>query len=369
MAAGQCTAEYTADINLVSGTTSSGVQRERIESLGAPIRGTWSRVADEVSEASIQVDTRGDCGAQLARLRSYLGYIELVINRNGQTVWAGPITSITQDNRGDPATVTGQDVSFWLGDDRSHIGAGGYTGSGDVAAVAAEALTQALTTGPTPSVFRRDSGMILDYLDVAETGIVIDYETEDRFTTPEQILSDLVGLGLTWTVAKYRLMLGPRPQAGTVPTETVADQDFTQDLSTSVSIDDLVTYAWATSSDDGVPPRAAYVDGEQLPRLVAVIDAGEVTAEATMRQAARQALFWPAQPVIASPGGNMLRVPDLSRAVPGRVVWEVQTEFLGQQLRQAMHLESIQVDWEAMGLEEIQPGLTPIGTAVAVDAE
>lgn len=360
-----CAAQYTADINLVTGTTSTGIQRQRVESLGAPISGTWSRVADQISEAVITVDVAGDCGAQLARRAPYLGFIELVIARDGQVVFAGPITDIAQSSRGRPARIAARDIAYWL--TGAVLGVGGFTGSGDLTTQAVSMLTKALTTGPAPGIFRRDSGLILDNLGTASAGISADYLNDDRFATPDAALGDLVAMGLTWTVVNYRLLLGGRPDVDTVPVETVTDDDFTDDLETSVSIDDLVTYAWATSSDDATPPRSAYVSGDQLPRLTAVVDAGDSTAESALRAAARSALFWPARPVIASPDGTMLRVPDFTRAIPGRVVWEVQTEFLGQPIRQAMHLESVQVDWSAEGSEDIKPGLTPIGTAVPID--
>lgn len=365
MVADACIASYTADINLVSGTTAAGITRERVDSLGSPIRGTWSRVADEISEARVVIDTTGDCGAQLNRWYPYLGYIELVINRGAETVWAGPITDLGQPGRGRPATVVAQDVGYWL--DRAQIwgGAAGFTGSGDTAAVAQAALTQSLTLGLPPDRFRLDSGLIMAHWGWTNVGETITYEQSDPSTKPLAVLDDLTAYGLTWTVAGYRFLGGPRPAIDAVPVETVHDQDFTDELDVSVSIDDITTQA--TAQNNAGSRLSANVAGSQLPRLETVVAVGDVTGAATMRAGARRALNFPARPVIASPSGRMLREPDFSRALPGRVVWEVQTEFLGQRIRQSMHLESIQVDWVADGAEDIKPGLTPIGTAVPID--
>lgn len=366
MVADACVASYTADINLVSGSTAGGdIVRERVDSLGLPISGSWTRVADEISEARILVDVSGDCGRQLNRWYPYLGFIELVINRGAETVWAGPITDIAQSKRGFPATVVAQDIAYWLA--RARLWGTGYTATGDVAAVAQGALTQSLTTTGFPAVnFRRDSGLIMANWAWSNVGESIAYEVTDPSTTPLAVLGDLTDYGLTWTVAGYRLLGGPRAAIDSVPTETVTDQDFTDELDVSVSIDDLTTHATG-ENNDGIR-RSSNVAGTQLPRLETVVDAGEVTDPDTIRAGARTALNWPVRPVIASPDGRMMREPNFSRALPGRVVWEVQTEFLGQRVRQSMHLESLQVDWVADGAEKIKPGLVPIGTAVPIDA-
>lgn len=365
MVADACVSSYTADINLVSGTTATGITRERVDSFGAPISGTWSRVADEISEARILLDTSGDCGAQLNRWYPYMGFIELVINRGTETVWAGPVTAIGQPRRGQPATVVAQDIGYWL--TRAQLWGTGYTATGDVATLAQGALTASLTTASIPAAtFRRDSGLVMANWAWSPVGESITYAQTNPATTPLAVLGDLVDYGLTWTVAAYRLLGGPRPDIDAVPTETVHDQDFTDELDVSVSIDDLTTHATGVNTDG--TRRSSNVTGDQLPRLETVIDAGETTDVNTIRAAARRALNWPVRPVIASPDGRMLRDPDFSRAIPGRVVWEVQTEFLGQRIRQSMHLESLQVDWVADGAEDIKPGLTPIGTAVPIDA-
>lgn len=364
MVADACVASYTADINLVSGNTATGITRERVDSLGAPISGTWSRVADEVSEARVVIDTSGDCGAQLNRWYPYMGFIELVINRGAETVWAGPVTAIGQSQRGQPAIVEARDIGYWL--ERARLWGTGYTGTGDVATLAQGALTTSLTAPGFPgTTFRRDSGLIMQNWGWSAVGESIAYIEDDPSATPRAVLDDLTAYGLTWTVAAYRLLGGPRPGVDAVPVETVHDQDFTDELDVSVSIDDITTHA--TAENTAGTRRSSNVAGTQLPRLETVVDAGEVTDADSIRVAARHALNWPVRPVIASPDGRMLREPDFSRALPGRVVWEVQTEFLGQRIRQAMHLESLQVDWVADGAEDIKPGLTPIGTAVPVD--
>jgi hypothetical protein len=364
MVADACAASYTADINLVSGNTATGIVRERVDSLGSPISGTWSRVADEISEARVIIDTTGDCGAQLNRWRSYLGFIELAINRGAETVWAGPITDIAQSRRGRPATVSARDIGYWLS--RAQLWGTGYTGTGDVATLAQAALTQSLTTASIPgATFRVDSGLIRANWAWAAVGETIAYEVTEPSTTPLAVLDDLTDYGLTWTVAAYRLLGGPRPAGASVPTETVTDQDFTDELDVSVSIDDLTTHA--TAENNAGTRRSSNVAGDQLPRLETVVNTGDTANVDSLRVAARRALFWPARPVIASPSGRMLREPNFARAIPGRVVWEVQTEFLGQRIRQSMHLESLQVDWVADGAEDIKPGLTPIGAAVALD--
>jgi hypothetical protein len=361
-----CRATYTADVNQVSGSTTSGIVRRRAATLAEPISGSWTRVADTVSEAQIVVDTGGDCGQQLADLAPYLGYLELVLFRDGVQVWAGPITGISQDRRGDPATITGADIAWWIDEQRAITGNPNWTSTGDVAAVAQAALTQILTTGPDPARYRRDSGLIMAHWDFDTVGTSIAYVNTDRFADGVSILTELVDYGLTWTVANYRLLVGPRPPIDATPVEIVGPGDFDAPVQVQMRAEDLVTVAWGASSADDLN-ASVHVAGLQLPRLTAVIDAGDVTAPASLRAAALPHLNWPARPTVATPSGKMLRAPDFAKAIPGRVVWNVVTEALGYRFEQPMHLESIQVDFAIEGPEDIKPGLTPIGTATAVE--
>lgn len=366
MVAPACRATYTADVNQVSGTTTAGIVRRRAVTLAEPVSGSWTRVADAVSEAVITVSTGGDCGQQLADLAPYLGYLELVLFRDGVQVWAGPITAITQERRGAPATISAADIAWWVDEQRAITGNPNWTSSGDVAAIAQAALTQILTTGPDPARYRRDSGLIMAHWDFATVGESIDYVNTDRFADGVSILTELVDYGLTWTVANYRLLVGPRPAIDATPVELVGPGDFDAPVQVQMRAEDLVTVGWGASSSEDLN-AAAHAAGTQLPRLTAVVDAGAVTATASLRAAARTALNFPARPTLATPSGKMLRAPDFARAIPGRVVWNVVTEALGYRFTQPMHLESIQVDFTIEGPEDIKPGLTPIGTATAVE--
>jgi hypothetical protein len=69
----------------------------------------YSRVKDDMSDAKVQIPTSADCCGDLANVEPIRH--ELVIFRDGQRVWEGPITRIAYSNN--EVELNARDVIFW----------------------------------------------------------------------------------------------------------------------------------------------------------------------------------------------------------------------------------------------------------------
>ncbi|MDH6489681.1 hypothetical protein [Streptomyces sp. SAI-127] len=76
----------------------------------------WTRVLDGVSTAQATINPDGDCCGRLGRISTWRS--RLVIFRDGQYVWDGPITGITWSLG--QVVIRAQDVLAWLGDRVPH---------------------------------------------------------------------------------------------------------------------------------------------------------------------------------------------------------------------------------------------------------
>ncbi|MFF1468070.1 hypothetical protein [Streptomyces mirabilis] len=76
----------------------------------------WTRVLDGVSTAQATINPDGDCCGRLGRISTWRS--RLVIFRDGQYVWDGPITGITW-SLGE-VEIRAQDALAWLGDRVPH---------------------------------------------------------------------------------------------------------------------------------------------------------------------------------------------------------------------------------------------------------
>lgn len=348
-----CIRTYAVQINLIS-------EGERHPLTTAPefSVGSWSRVADDVSEAEILLPSSRDCNAFLAQLWPYLGMIEAAIIRDGQLVWAGLITNIATVAPAEPVVIVATDNAYPM--QRRDIGST-IDETGDPAQVADTVLNNVLSTPPAPGL-DPDPGLILASMDVEDVGESITYEVEDDTTELDAVMDDLTDYGLTWTMVNHRLLIGPRPDEETPLAEHLTEDDFTGNLAYEINLDDVVTYAVATSSDDDTANQTQAVDlPYTVPALGAVIDAGDTTSTATLQTAARRALVWPPRPTLtAQQPGELVADLDINRMIPGRVVWEIQATVLGRPVTERMALESLSVVFHEDGRETISPGLTPL---------
>ena len=69
----------------------------------------YGRIKDGISDALVHIPTSADCCGDLATLEPVRH--ELVIFRDGQRVWEGPITRVTYTN--DDVEIAAKDVMFW----------------------------------------------------------------------------------------------------------------------------------------------------------------------------------------------------------------------------------------------------------------
>ncbi|MFF1746555.1 hypothetical protein [Streptomyces mirabilis] len=76
----------------------------------------WNRVLDGTSSARALIQPEGNCCNRLGRIGSWRN--RLVIFRDGQYVWDGPITDVTWSLG--QVEVTAEDVSVWLDDRVPH---------------------------------------------------------------------------------------------------------------------------------------------------------------------------------------------------------------------------------------------------------
>lgn len=386
LAPGSASAEPIPDAESISGSLGVGVTRVFVFDRGGKIaRGEitkatsveWNRVRDDVSSATVNVtgwDT--DTEVLLAMLRTWM--YELVIYRDDERVWEGPITGLTYTPTN--VTIVAYDVMAYV---QRRILRQGYNDSYRLVAGVQQGL---LTITERASVILENSLAFMDpnvlpYLTVLSDGndahqsrVVPDYTK-----TAWQEIDDMASnAGLDYTVAGRRIILwDTHMPVGLLP--EMRDEDFSEPLTVSEYGMQLANYTavtdgqgtWGATFPAGLDSTNWYQSYGPVEQLAssfgddtgAVSDTASVAATVSdlVTQAKRNINHrWPA-PLVARVPDNASVNPTcnvtINQLIPG--VWiPLRAEKTVRKFQQMQKLDSMTFTADASG-EKISVVMSP----------
>ena len=205
----------------------------------------YDRVRDDMSEATVIVPSSAECCGLLADLEP--GRHELVIRRDGQRVWEGPVVRIGYGTN--QIEITARDVMFYAYRTINRAGQNN-------AAPNTDWVTERARTIMNREMFRKESLdppiNVLRYLDVRTTQTTA---RTARVTKPyqktvfEEVDDMAAKSGLDYTVVgRAVVMFDTHEPIGIIP--AVSQSDFLGELVITSYGMDLATYSAVTNSED-----------------------------------------------------------------------------------------------------------------------
>jgi hypothetical protein len=318
-------------------------QRGEVE----PSEVTWTRVLDDTSEAQVTVPYAGiDCCQLLGDTRTWCN--TLVISRDGDRVWEGPITRISYTD--EETVISARDVSQWLFR-RKIRELLAFTAPQQDLAYIAEALIQ---HGLAP-----DDPNVLPYLHVLPSGIVgaRSYAADSGYVL--DALRELGRTGVDWTALGRRIIISGEQPLGRLA--TLSDEDFLGQL--TIVEDGLAAATDATVIGKGVRGHAG---GMGACGLLEVLVTEEEILDTSSAQAEAQAIVnagYPSPIYLEVPDGVQLASDapvSISDLIPG-VVIPVASERTCRTVAADLRLLKVTASFTADAGERVGVSLAPAG--------
>jgi hypothetical protein len=319
---------------------------------------SWGRVLDGTSTAQLVVDTgqAPDCCGLLAGLRTWRH--ELIIYRDQDRVWEGPITAIGPAGR-DRVTIDAQDVTAWLGvrginrDLCWHPDECPDTQPADLSTIAQALIVEGL---------QLDDPNVLPYLQVSPSG-----QTGERHYTPDESetvldeLEELARTSLDYTAVGRSIIIGSPLAFGQLA--QLRCDDVVGDIAT---VEDGVAAATrVVVIGDGVVGTAGGLD-PYWGLIERRIRDDSIKDLASAVYAAREILRGsnPPPTYVYVPRGSQLAPSApvcINDLVPGVLV-PAYVDCTCRPTTTVLRLLSLQVEVDAAG-EQVRPVLVPLGVA------
>lgn len=319
----------------------------------------WGRALDGVSKATVKCTpakaeeqgvawTGPDCAGLLSLVQPW-GH-ELVIHRDGERVWEGPIRRPLQNRAG--VTIAATDVLGWA--DRRVTP--GRAAAGVQALDEAEVIMAALYSGSDLNV-----DTYIQVLGTA-TGALLDLDVKARSGYYGQTLATLASAGLYFTVVGRSIVLWSDP-AVVVGRTGILDPalHIVGDVETAREGDSLATGVWAVNDSGEVGADGAtdafYGVVERLLSLPGVVGAPALTAAAL----AWRRFHYPAPESLTLPAGSTLHCDapfPIDLLVPGTLT-PVEVHDLCWPVAQTMMLTEVKVTQDSGG-ERVAVTYAPI---------
>lgn len=261
----------------------------------------WSRGLDATSTASVEIhglegDAWSECCAGIAELDPW--EVELLIYRDNNRVWAGPVTSMPDTEEG--ITINASDLSAWLYRRKFHRDHD--DDDNDVCDVVGHYVNDALSVDDS-------MGLVVRKLNVGEGVTRYIVHAEEKYVGPE--IDDLARTMVDWTVVDREMFVADAafPVARSV---RITDQHFTSIDGLDVDGDNLVTRqtftGQGTGSDGPAIKADSLADAATEERYgvhenVAADDTIMRERQAQRAADARRALY--GEPVISFTGGKL----------------------------------------------------------------
>lgn len=349
----------------------------------------WGRVRDDLSKAVVTTTNFGvDCGALLGEIRSWMH--ELVIFRDGERVWEGPITRITY--KVDSVQIEAHDVMAYV---YRRIMRQGYNDSYKLVNGVQQGLKSIVDRAViiTQNALAPDDPEVLPYLtpirndgDALQSRVVADYAK----TAWEEIDDMAASAGLDYTTAGRRIIYWDthRPIGKLVE---MSDGDFSDPPVVTEYGMSLATY-YAVTNNNGVwgavaatEPAPTVLDPDNrdpvpfkyyglVELLVSAYGESAGGADETLTASAKQALVktltqqasrgiadrWPTPLVVRVPDNSTLSPEvnvSINHLIPG--VWiPLSAQGTVRKVRQWQKLDSITVVQDDKG-EKVQVVMSP----------
>jgi hypothetical protein len=310
----------------------------------------WTRVLDDLSEATVLIQPDGDCCGALGRVRSWRH--QLYLYRQGKPVWNGPI--ITPTWKRDGIELVAMDIWAWL--DRRVPHHDRIFKAEDLTTIGSWLIAD----GFAPD----DPGHSVEV--VAPTRIRGDREYQQDVGQTGDHLRDLAKTGLDITVVGSRFVLLPEDFCARVGRLT--DEDFPNGLNVvedggSLASRWIVHGKEAEGSTPAVKGEAGGTDAyygllEQVSEETSILDDGSATAAA--RSKLRSSV--PA-PVFLDTSQETTLAPDAGVDVPSLVPgWcvDVTSTSVCRNIAQSLKILGVKVTEDADG-ESVSVQLAPSG--------
>jgi hypothetical protein len=318
----------------------------------------WGRVIDESSEAAVAISLSGDadmaCCQGIGDTRSWAH--GLVIHRDGERVWEGPIVDIGENR--DQAVITARDVTAWLDVRTTHTPINHAGNPVDLSLIAAEVIISALEP---------DDPCIQPYVFVNGSGVTAEKELAPNEEYAGDVLRELARSGLDYTTIGRRILIGP-DVGGIYPGGGVAfahllDEHFVGGLTILEAGLEAGT-RWIVKGD-GVTGIAGGIDPyygliEQIAKEDGVQQQSLVNASAQSRLAATNP-----PPLYIDTGQGFGLDPAapvcIEDLIPGRLLAVTARDHC-RQVTEAMRLVAVNVRYTEQAGETVGITLAPVGT-------
>ncbi|MFC7791433.1 hypothetical protein [Streptomyces cinereoruber] len=307
----------------------------------------WQRVLDDISEARVLIQPDGDCCAALGRVRPWRH--KLVIYRDGQWVWEGPIV-VPEWRAGGTVELFAYDVLAWV--DRRVPHETIRFQDKDLADIGAWLIEDAFAPD--------DPGHEVQI--IAPTKIRGDREYERNIGQSGDHLRDLAETGLDFTAVGSKILLLPESFCGRVGTLT--DADFPDGLAV---VDDGLALAtrWIVQGKDDVIGEAGGTDPyfgllEQSVEQTSILDSrsAQAAARSRLRVSNPAPVFIDSQQTTLSPEAPV----EVRTLVPGWCL-DVTTTATCRTISQSLKILGVKVSEDGDG-EKVSVQLTPAGKAI-----
>ncbi|MER5904326.1 hypothetical protein ABT150_30200 [Streptomyces mirabilis] len=311
----------------------------------------WNRVLDGTSSARALIQPDGDCCNRLGRIGSWRN--RLVIFRDGQYVWDGPITDVTWSLG--QVEVTAEDVSVWL-DDRVPHQDKTFTNV-DLSEIAQWLIED----GYAPD----DPGHTVEV--IGQAGISGSRSYSAGIGQTGDHLRQLAEAGIDYTVIGSKILL--LPETHLVSVGRLSDADMPEGLEVSEDGKSLVTrWIVAGSEESGVVGTDGGTDPyyglhERYIEMTEIADVTSATqaAQARRRVSSQVPVFIDTQQVTISP----LAAIDVPSLVPGWAL-DVTSASTCRQVSQRLKITGVRVTEN--GGDDNTPGSESVQVQVAATA-
>lgn len=309
----------------------------------------WTRKLDDTSTAKVVISPEGDCCERLGDVRSWRH--SLVIWRDGQLVWAGPIIQI--EWRLGEVEISASDISAWLALRVPHS---------DMTFTDVDLMTVAETLiedGFAPD----DPGHLVQVLGPAKVKGSRSY-SEDVGQTFDHLL-DLAATGIDFTVIGKTIVLLPEDHSSSIG--RLDDNDFPEGLIVAEDGTSLGTRWIISGDDDGTVLGSAggtddyYGLLERYVEETSVPDAASAAAAAAarLRASVPVPVFIDSQQVTLSPQAAV----DVAQLVPG---WCIDVTSAQTCRKISQRLKIVGVTVTENGGDGDNPGSESVQVQVAV---
>lgn len=317
----------------------------------------WPRTLCEVSRATVSV-AAADITGNLGRIAPWAH--TLVVHRNEERVWEGPVRKVSQVRTG--LTLAASDVAGWM--ERRRIRQRRRSTGSPVITEMEWTIEEAFAPDdPHVTMYARTLGGI-------DLGATVERDVAPSSAYHSDDLASLVSAGGRWTTLGRSIIIWPETfNIGSTRT-LLPENHLTADVEVAEDGDDLAT-AVATRNDDGVMGYAGAVGVDSFYGLVDTLASVPGHAKPAALTARAESLYrrsYPGRVIIDMPTDTALR-PDapfpMRNLVPGMLVPVQTTTATSRKVRATMMLTGVKVTQQAKAAEQVSITLVPPSEAVA----